>query len=89
MRGRSINLTLKLFPYLELVSSNDHHKPHNTKPRFNNHSRNTFMIRNQNKRRSSLYLVAKLKNFDVNLLLWRIVAIVSLYKLGDSFGKRI
>ena len=29
--------SLNCFP-LELVSSNDHHKPHNIKPRFNNYS---------------------------------------------------
>ena len=27
-----------LFPYSELVSSNDHHKPLNIKPSFNNYS---------------------------------------------------
>ena len=27
-----------LFPYTELVKSNDHHKPHNIKPSFNNYS---------------------------------------------------
>ena len=51
--------------------------------------RNTFIIRNQNKRKSSLYLVTKLKNFNVNLLLWRVVTTVSLYRLADSPGKRI
>ena len=51
--------------------------------------RNTFMIRNQNKRKSSLNLVAKLKNLNANLLLWRVVTTVSLYRLADSPGKRI
>ena len=51
--------------------------------------RNTFIIRNQNKRKSSLNLAAKLKNFNVNLLLWRVVTTVSLYRLADSPGKRI
>ena len=51
--------------------------------------RNTFIIRNQNKHKSSLYLVTKLKNFNVNLLLWRVVTTVSLYRLADSPGKRI
>ena len=51
--------------------------------------RNTFLICNQNKRKSGLYLVAKLKNFNVKLLLRRVVTTVSLYKLADSPGKRI
>ena len=51
--------------------------------------RNTFIIRNQDKRKSSLHLVAKLKNFKLNLLLWRVVTTVSLYCLADSPGKRI
>ena len=53
--------------------------------------RNTFIIRNQNKRKSSLYLVTKFKNFNINLLLWRVVTTttVSLYGLADSPGKRI
>ena len=51
--------------------------------------RNTFIIRNQNKRKSSLNLVAKFKTFNVNLLLWRFVTTVSLYRLADSPGKRI
>ena len=51
--------------------------------------RNTFIIRNQNKRKSSLNLVAKFKNFNVNLLLQRVVTTVSLYRLTDSPGKRI
>ena len=51
--------------------------------------RNTFIIRNQNKRKSSLNLVSKFKNFNVNLLLWRVVTTVSLYSLEDSPGKRI
>ena len=51
--------------------------------------RNTFIIRNQNKRKSSLNLAAKFKNFNVNLLLWRVVTTVSLYRLADSPGKRI
>ena len=57
-----------MFP-LELVSSNDHHKPHNIKPRFNNYSiyRNTFIIRNQNKHKSSLNLVAKFRKLQCKL----------------------
>ena len=51
--------------------------------------RNTFIIRNQNKRKSSLNLVAKFKTFNVNLLLWRFVTTASLYRLADSPGKRM
>ena len=51
--------------------------------------RNTFIIRNQNKRKSSLNLVAKFKNFNMNLLLWQVVTTVSLYRLADSPGKWI
>ena len=29
---------VQLFPYSELVRSNDHHKPYNVKPSFNNYS---------------------------------------------------
>ena len=52
-----------------LVSSNDHHKPHNIKPRFNNYSiwRNTVIIRNQNKHKSSLNLVAKYRKLQYKL----------------------
>ena len=82
-----------VFPYSELVRSNDHHKPYNIKPSFNNHSIEKKYairtIRNQNKRKSSLNLVVKLENSSVNLLLWRVVTTVSLYRLTDSLGKQI
>ena len=48
--------------------------------------RNTFIISNQNKRKSSLNLVAKLEIFNANLLLWWVVTTVSLYRLADSPG---
>ena len=51
--------------------------------------RNIFIIRNQNKRISSLNLVANFKNFNINLLLWRVVTTVSVHRLADSLGKRI
>ena len=51
--------------------------------------RNKFIIRSQKKLKSSRNLVAKFKNFTVNLLLWRVVTTVSLYRLADSPGKRI
>ena len=51
--------------------------------------RNIFIIRNQNKRISSLNLVANFKNFNINLLLWRVVTTVSVHRLADSPGKRI
>ena len=51
--------------------------------------RNIFIIRNQNKRKSSLNLVANFKNFDINLLLWRVVTTASVHRLADSPGKRI
>ena len=38
------------------------------------------------------YLIALLfnfKNFDINLLLWRVVTTVSVHRLADSPGKRI
>ena len=59
---------MKMLP-LELVSSKNHHKPHNIKPSFNNFSikRNTFIIRNQNKHKSSLNLVAKFRKLQCKL----------------------
>ena len=49
--------------------------------------RNTFIVSNQNKRKSSLNLVAKLEIFKyANLLLWWVVTTVSLYRLADSPG---
>ena len=51
--------------------------------------RNIFIIRNQNKRKSSLNLVSNFKNFNINLLLWRVVTTVSVHRLADSPGKRI
>ena len=60
-----------LFPYLELVSSNDLHKHLMSSQALTTirSKRNKFIIRNQNKRKSILYLVFKFKNFNVNLLL--------------------
>ena len=49
--------------------------------------RNTFIISNQNKRKSSLNLIAKLEIFNANLLLWWVVTTVSLYRLADSPGE--
>ena len=46
--------------------------------------RNTFIISNQNKCKSSLNLVAKLEIFNANLLLRWVVTTVSLYRLADS-----
>ena len=51
--------------------------------------RNIFIIRNQNNGKSSLNLVANFKNFNINLLLWRVVTTVSVHRLADSLGKRI
>ena len=34
----SVILVRPLFPYSELIRSNDHHKPYNIKPSFNNYS---------------------------------------------------
>ena len=51
--------------------------------------RNIFIIRNQNNGKSSLNLVANLKNFNINLLMWWVVTTVSVHRLADSPGKRI
>ena len=34
----TFNHSSSMFPYSELVGSNDHHKPYNIKPSFNNYS---------------------------------------------------
>lgn len=56
-------------------------------------TRNTLIIRNQNKRRQNLYLVAKLKKTSINLLLGRVVTTVApkglAESLKDSPGKRV
>lgn len=81
-------VTTKVFPYQDLIRSNDHHKLYDNQALIIIPSkRNTFIILNQNKCKSSLNLVAKLKNFNVHLLLWRVVTKVSLYRLAGRFSR--
>ena len=62
-------ILLKYLLHTELANSKDHHKPHNIKPSLIiiRSIRNTFIIRNENKHKSSLYLVAKFRKCQCKL----------------------
>ena len=71
---------------MELASSENHHKPHNIKPRFNNYSIYKKYIYNSQSEQTQINLISQLKseNLNFDLLLWRVVTTVVFYGLAES-----
>ena len=72
--------------HMELANSENHHKPHNIKPRFNNYSIYKKYIYNSQSEQTQINLISQLKseNLNFDLLLWRVVTTAVFYGLAES-----
>ena len=62
----SLLINVSWLLHMELASSENHHKPHNIKPRFNNYSIYKKYIYNSQSEQTQINLISQLKSENLN-----------------------